>query len=123
MLPKNPTSPQSDNGESSRSLQRLYDFVNTDIGPGLRDANPTNLTAPVAHWGLADAGQRYLFYITGSDDIKIDLRADESSFAVCWFNPLTGKRATQASAPIRGSQWLALRTPDKGRWLLWLEKM
>ena len=43
-------------------------------------------------WLLAEAGQQYALYITGADQVDLELDLPEGTYNGMWFQPMTGKR-------------------------------
>jgi hypothetical protein len=68
---------------------------------------------------LAEPAKLYAVYMPRGGDVTVTL--EPGRYEARWFNPRTGEYST-ASVPAEGPKWTSPAAPDRGDWVLRLDR-
>ena len=111
----------------NRRYYHLWDPVRRNLGYARRYAERVDLSRAVPHdelctstYCLADPRRKYLCFFPAGGHEGMDLHDAPGSFAVEWFDPVTGR--TYSAAPVSGGTRRALAAPFAGPSVLYLSQ-
>ncbi len=99
-----------------------YRLVREHMATRLPKMRPADIVTgnPENTWCLAEPNRTYLAYSLEGGTIRLNLTGANGTFDANWFDPRTGERT--AAGTVAASPTVALETPDRKDWALWLER-
>ena len=118
--------------EDWRSRDRVWDFTHYALHffqtylPFAKMHSADSLVAGDPAYCFAKEGEVYAIYLLRGGEVELDLRNQEGTFSVSWYNPREGGALQKrAIAEVKGGSWVALgATPVDGEedWAILLQK-